>query len=76
MAGNDNGFIRQGEHAIVEGSDDLIEGATGQVSSSNAARKERVAGYEFLVSGKVDANASFCVSRRVHRKSLKSATMN
>lgn len=76
MTWDDHRFVWQREHAIVQRSDDLIEGAAGQVSSSNAARKQSVAGYELLLHREVDTDTSFRMTRRVHCDCLELPALN
>ena len=42
VAGNDDGVIREGEEFVMQGIDDLLEGAPRQIGSANASRKQRI----------------------------------
>ena len=44
VAGDDDGVIGQGEEFVVQGVDDLLEGAAGQIGSADASGEQRVSG--------------------------------
>jgi len=76
VTGDDDRLVRQREYAIVQRGDDLVERAAGQVSSSNTAREERVAGDQLSLSREVDADATFSMPGRVHHETVKISTLN
>lgn len=62
MAGDDPGFIRESEKAGVDGVDDLLVVAAGQVGAANASREEGVAGEDHSEWGEVKTNRALGVS--------------
>ncbi len=65
MAGDDHGVIRECEHGVVQRAQDFLHRSAGQVGASDGAGEESVAGDQFLVGGKIEADAAFRVSGRV-----------
>ena len=62
VAGNDPGFVGEGQQAGVDGVDDLLEVAAGQVGAADAAGKERVAGEDHLERSEVKADGALGVA--------------
>src|SRR5579864_9428560 len=63
---NHDSFIRQGENFFMQRGNNLLERTTRKVGTSNASREERVPGNQFLLLGKIEANAAFRMPRRMH----------
>ena len=64
------------EHAVVQRSDDLIEGAAGKIGAPDTTGEERVPGDQLLLRREVEAHASLRVSRRVHRNRTNRAALD
>ncbi len=56
VAGEDMGFIGEGQQTGVDRVDDLAGVAAGQVGAADASGKKRIAGDEHLERGKVEAD--------------------
>src|SRR5579864_3848392 len=63
---NHDSFIRQGENFFMQRGNNLLERTTRKVGTSNASREERVPGNQFLLLGKIEANAAVRMPRRMH----------
>jgi len=62
VAGDDYGFIGQGQHGLVQRAHDLLHGAAGQVGAADGAGEQRVAGDQFLLRSEIQADAAFGVA--------------
>src|SRR5229473_2360294 len=65
MAGDDNGVVGQSQNRRVQRTHDLLQRAARQVGAADGTGEECVTSDEFLLAGKVQADASFGVSGRV-----------
>ena len=66
MAGNDHSFIGQGQHFLVQGTDDLLHRPSRQIGAAYASRKQSVSGDQFLLRRKVQTNAALGVPRSMN----------
>ena len=65
VTGNDSGFVGQSEQAGVDGVDDLLGIAAGQVGAADAAGEERVAGDDHFERREMKADGTLGVAGRV-----------
>jgi len=65
VAGDDHGFVGQGQDRVVQGMQDLLHGTAGQIGAADGAGEESVAGDEFIVGSEVEADAALGVAGRV-----------
>lgn len=65
MAGQNPGFVSQGEQAGLDRLDDLAIVTAGQVGAANAAGEEGITGHEQLKRSEMKADGALRVSRRV-----------
>src|SRR6202042_3795650 len=65
VAGNNHGFVRQGEDGVVQRMQDLRHRTARQIGASNGACEQCVSGNQLLVGSEVEADAALGVARRV-----------
>ena len=62
MAGDDGDFVGEGEEAVVDGGEELLGVAAGEVGAAYGAGEEGVSGEQEGLVGEVEADAAFGVS--------------
>jgi len=62
MAGNYYGFIWQRQDRVVQGVQDFLHGATGEIGAANGAGEQGVASNQLLFCGEIEADAAFGVA--------------
>ena len=65
MAWDDDGFVRQSQDGVVQGAEDFLHGAAGEIGAADGASEEGVAGDELLLGGEVETDATFGVAGSV-----------
>jgi len=65
VAGDDYGFVRQGQHCVVQRAHDFLHGAAGEVGAPDGAGEESVTGDQFFLRFKIEADAAFGVAGSV-----------
>ena len=76
MTGYDHRLIRQSQHLVVNGSDDLVERAPGQIGAPDAAGEKRIARNQLLLRWEVEAHASLGMAGRMHGYCVDCTTLN
>ncbi len=62
VAGDDYGFIRQGQDCVVQGAQDFLHRSAGEIGAADGAGEEGVAGDQLFVGREVEADAAFGVA--------------
>ena len=65
VAGDYYGFIRQGQDGVVQGAENLLHGAAGEVGAADRPGEEGVTGDQLFFGLKVEADAAFGVAGSV-----------
>jgi hypothetical protein len=65
VSGDNYGFIGQRQHRVVQGSQNLLHGAAGQIGAADGTGEKGVTGDEFIVGREIEADAAFGVAGRV-----------
>lgn len=56
-------MVREGQKGVMDGLDELLAVAPGQVSSPDGAGEEGISGEKQCLLGKIEADAAFGVAR-------------